>query len=243
VSALQKNDVVAGGSEAGEVRGTFRQGIQNREAVAGKDGEDAQGTLLEFVVRGQGFAQDALVMVEELNATISGTAGPGAELFELVEHFAFGDVERTRKGGVELAEGFADASEVAAEIAFADRHLAGEGAGNGFALELVTKMLAAAQDVANANAVLAEDAGDMGLDEREAGAGEYGGHTSEQVVVDDFGLGEIGELRGANDAGRGRQERILHDGTKQRAGGEIAGSAISEREELIESEGARAGLE
>ena len=211
--------------------------------MASEDGEGAEGALLKLVVWGQGFAEDAFVMVEEFGAAVRGASGASAEFFELVEHLALGDIERTGEGGIELAKGFADAREVAAKVAFAEGHLAGQRAGNGFALEFVAEMLASAEDVADGERVFAEQACDVGLDEGETGAGEDSGHESEQAAVDDFGLREVGELCRADDTGGSGQQRILEDGAKQGAGGKIAGRAFGEREEFVEAEGARAGVE
>ena len=145
---------MAGRGEASKIRGSFQQSIQNTEAVAGKNREDAQSAFLEAVVRDQCLPENAFVMVEELDAAVGGAAGAGAQLFELVEHFALGEVEGSGKSGIEVAERFADAREIAAEVALSERHLARKGTRNRLEFEFMAQVLAATENVANGERVL-----------------------------------------------------------------------------------------
>ena len=83
----------------------------------------------------------------------------------------------------------------------------------------------------------------MWFDEGESGSRKNRGHASHQATINELRLREIGKLGWANDASGGRQKRVLDDRAKQRAGGEIAGSALGQGQEILQAEGARASLE
>src|SRR5208282_3634655 len=99
------------------------------------------------------------------------------------------------------------------------------------------------EDIADGETVFAEQASDVRLDEGEPSAGQNGGHASEHPAIEYLGLREVGDFGRASDAGRSGEERVLHDGTEESAGGERAGSALGERDEFFKGECAGARLE
>ena len=79
--------MVAGAAGADEAVSALFEGVEEGESLAREDGESTQGTLLQIVVRGESFAKNALVVVQELFAAVGGATGASAEFVELVEHF------------------------------------------------------------------------------------------------------------------------------------------------------------
>jgi len=235
--------VVAGSAGPHESEGAVLQSVEQAEAVAREDGEGAEDALLQVAARSDGLAEDALVVVQQLLAAVGGASGAGAKLFELVKHFAFGDIESAREGGVQFPEGRADTSEVAAQVALAGGQLTCQGTRDGFALQPAAQVLAPAEDVADVQLVFPEEARDVRLDESEAGARQDRRHAPEQPAIEHLGLREIGNFGGASHAGRGGKQRVLDNGPEEGAGGKRGGIAYDEGDEFVQRERAAAGLE
>jgi len=81
------------------------------------------------------------------------------------------------------------------------------------AFEFGAKVLAAAEEIPEVERIFLEQAGDVWLDQSEAGARQDGGHARQQATIDDFGLGEVGDFGRAGDVRGGGEKSVLDDGT------------------------------
>ena len=80
--------------------------------------------------------------------------------------------------------------------------------------------------------MLLEDCGDGGFDQGGAEAREHRGGAAEDGLVEDLGLGEVGDLGGATDGGLGGQQVILENGAKEGVGTEALGRIVQDRNQL-----------
>jgi hypothetical protein len=80
--------------------------------------------------------------------------------------------------------------------------------------------------------VLRHHGGDGRLDQRGGEARQDGRDAAEDVLVEDGALGEVGDLGGAADVGRGGQDGVLKDGAQQGVGAEALGCGVEDREEV-----------
>jgi len=104
-------------------------------------------------------------------------------------------------------------------------------------------VLAAAEEVPQVKRIFFKQAGDVRLNESEAGARQDGGHARQQATIDDFGLGEVGDFGRAGYVRGSGEKGVLDDGAKKDVGAEALGGTIEEGEEVGEGVGVLAGDE
>lgn len=78
-----------------------------------------------------------------------------------------------------------------------------------------------AQDVLITEAEAIEDGFGFGVNDGEKRAGQHHRHAAQEFAIEDFALGEIGELAGAAIKGDGGEEPVLPNGAEQGVGGKL----------------------
>ena len=88
---------------------------------------------------------------------------------------------------------------------------------------MLCKLVSCRHRVGELHLVLVHDGGDGRLDERGAETRQYRGDASQNLVVEDGALREVGDLSRAADVGRRRQKRVLKDRPQQGVGAQPLG--------------------
>ena len=169
--------------------------------------------------------------------------GKSAETVHLIAHFAGSGVSGAAKAGIHGFHVFEKRLKFGVEriacgrellLAFNWHGAGGEELGEGIGV--------LAEDAIDAEVVFVEELADGGFDESGGEAGFGGGDAAENALIENCGLGEVGDFRRAADDQGCAEKVVLEDGAEQGCGGDALRLGGENAEEVGVGEALATGL-
>ena len=219
------------GAEAG---GLLAEGFGELEAVAREVVRPAMDALLENAA-GIERVEDGVGVAREGGLALElEVGGESAQAVHLVAHFSGGGIGGLAEALVLRLQPVDESVELGIEcVAGGGKFLFGldgHGAG-GEALGERCGILFG-EDLLEREIVFAQKLGNGGLDERGGEARDGRRLAAENALEENRGLREVGDFGGAADLGRGREQKILKDGTKEGRGRDALGLGVEDSEQI-----------
>src|SRR6185437_2849468 len=203
----------------GHLTGHFtQQAVEQFHSLPSEERQQAQRALLQSVMREQRAQNFLFVAIQHASAKILGAPGLAAQLLELVEDFSCDGIERGGQRFVHLAKRGTITPQNSLQALLITREFCRKAARQGIQFHLAANCLASVQRITKIERVFLQRARHRRLDQRETGARQNRGHTSEDAAIYDLRLRHVGDFRGSADVSGGGQKRILQNGTQQNAG-------------------------
>ena len=194
----------------------FGECLGELESVACEVVGGAVDTLLEHSAGIQGSFDGVGVAAERAFALHFEVGREAAQAVHLVAHFAGSCFGGATQAGVHGAHVIEEGLKFRVEriSGGSELLLAFDGHGAGCE-ELGEGVGGLAEDAIDAEVVFVEELCDGGFDERGGKTRFGGGGSAEDALVEDGGLGEVGDLGGAANDERGSEEIVLEDGAEE----------------------------